>query len=274
MTSYIATPTGLTAVVNGKSYTITSDNPSYTQVLDALANQEADATIEGLFKLALAVKRFSGNEIEVNEEGNELSYKGEVIHNTVVDKILEFMAQGLPATPMINFLKKLLDNPSRRSIEELYTFLAHKAMPITPDGCFLAYKGVKDNYMDVHSGTFDNSPGQVHSMPRQKVDDDFRNGCSYGFHVGSLEYATSWGPRTVLVKVDPADVVSVPSDCSCQKLRTAKYEVVADFQGAITRPLVSASRPYDSAAAPAGGSFWDKYQNDIDSDDDINERLY
>ena len=29
------------------------------------------------------------------------------------------------------------------------------------------------------------------------------------------------------VEIDPADVVSVPKDCDCQKLRTSKYKVVA-----------------------------------------------
>jgi hypothetical protein len=82
-------------------------------------------------------------------------------------------------------------------------------------------------------------------MPRSSVDDDFRNHCSYGFHVGTLEYATKWGPRCVLVKVDPADVVSVPSSCECQKLRTSRYTVVCEYQGALTRPLHSASSPYE-----------------------------
>ena len=31
----------------------------------------------------------------------------------------------------------------------------------------------------------------------------------------------------MIVKIDPSDVVSVPHDCDCQKLRTCKYEVVS-----------------------------------------------
>jgi hypothetical protein len=40
----------------------------------------------------------------------------------------------------------------------------------------------------------------------------------------------------MIVEVNPADVVSVPKDCSCQKLRTAKYKVVA-LHETIDRPL-------------------------------------
>jgi hypothetical protein len=244
MISYIATSQGITAVIKGVSYTVTSDNSTYNQVLDALKNRENDDTIEDLFKLANAVKRYAKGNIEVVNEST-LLYKGEEIHNHVVDRILTFMSQGLPVEPLLAFLERLLANPSRRSIEELYKFLEHKNLPITPDGHFLGYKGVTDDLTDVHTGKFDNSPGNTHSMPRGKVDDDFRNHSSNGFHVGTLEYATSWGSRTVLVKVDPADVVSVPDDCECQKLRTSRYTVVCEYQGALTRPLHSAETPYE-----------------------------
>jgi hypothetical protein len=240
--AYIATASGITAVIDGENYTITSDNPSYQQVLEAIGNREAPENIAELFRTANAIKRYAKGLIEVRD--GVLYYEGEEIHNVVVDRILAFMAAHLPVEPLIAFLGRLMANPSRRSIEELYTFLEHKALPITEDGCFLAYKGVRDNYLDCHTGTFDNHPGTINEMPRQKVDDDFRRGCSYGFHVGSLEYATGFGSRTVIVKVDPADVVSVPSDCSCQKLRTAKYEVICDYKGAMTDPLANSRRPY------------------------------
>jgi hypothetical protein len=259
MLSFIATSTAITAAIKGKSYTVTSDNPSYGQILDALKNGKSDSDIEELFQLATAIKRYSRGNIEVVNE-SELRYKGEVVNNVVVDRILKFMSEGLPVEPLIAFLERLLANPSRRSIEELYTFLEHQNLPITPEGFFLAYKGVKEDFKDVHSGTFDNTPGTTNSMPRSKVDDDFRRGCSYGFHVGTMEYATSWGPRCVLVKVDPADVVSVPSDCSCQKLRTSRYTVVCEYQGALTRPLHSLSEPYREAVRDPYESY-----DDVDS---------
>ena len=67
-------------------------------------------------------------------------------------------------------------------------------------------------------------------MPRTAVCDDANHGCSAGFHAGSHEYAKSYasgGGHLLLVEIDPSDVVSVPHDCDCQKLRTAKYKVVA-----------------------------------------------
>ena len=259
MKAYIKTSEGLTAIVNGKSFSITNDNPSFRQVWDALQHEEDDDTIEDLFNTALAIRRWSGNNIEVRDD--QLYYKGEVINGVVADRIVELISEGNNADGLIKFLENLLANPSRRSVEELYRFLQHKNLPITEDGCFLGYKGINDDYTDVHSGKFVNRPGASFEMIRNLVDDDARRSCSNGFHIGSLEYATSWGPRTVIVKVNPADVVSVPFDCDCQKLRTSKYEVVCDYQGPLPRALHTNS-PYDDVP-----NRWEDEDNDEDYDE-------
>ena len=80
-------------------------------------------------------------------------------------------------------------------------------------------------YVDCHSGTFDNTPGLVVRMEREKVDHDPSQACSHGLHVGSYEYASNFGEVCLKVIVNPADVVSVPSDCSYQKIRVCQYFV-------------------------------------------------
>jgi hypothetical protein len=60
-----------------------------------------------------------------------------------------------------------------------------------------------------------------------------------------LDYVASYGSvnsgdRIVIVKVNPADVVSVPKDCSYQKVRTCRYEVVGEYEGELLKPLYSA----------------------------------
>lgn len=243
--NYIITESGITAIIGGETHTITRDNASYSEVLNAIVAGEDPYTIADLFRTANAVKRYTKGAVEISADGSALFYKGEEINNVVVDRILKFMTAGMPVDPLILFLERLLANPSRRSVEELYKFLEHEKLPITERGTFLAYKGVNDNYTDCHTGTFDNHPGNTHEMARRLVDDNAARDCSYGFHVGSLEYATNFGPRTVIVDVDPADVVSVPySDAN--KLRTCKYTVVADFEGALDEPLHSAASPYDA----------------------------
>jgi hypothetical protein len=120
-------------------------------------------------------------------------------------------------------------------------------MPITTKGTFLAYKGIREDGKDVHSGTIDNSPGQTPTMPRRLVNDDPNQGCSQGLHVGAFEYASHWGPRVVLVEVDPADVVSVPADHSYQKCRACKYKVLRDSEGLLQDGVASVLEPYKLA---------------------------
>jgi hypothetical protein len=141
------------------------------------------------------------------------------------------MKEGLPFEPLVAFLDKLMKNPSRRAVNELYSFLEHKAMPITPNGNFLAYKSISLDWKDHYTGTFDNSVGNTLEMARNSVCDDAEVGCSSGFHAGSLQYASTFGgsSKLVIVEIDPSDVVSIPKDSNCQKLRTCKYKVIAEY---------------------------------------------
>ena len=60
--------------------------------------------------------------------------------------------------------------------------------------------------------------------------------CSSGLHVGSLSYSGPGGwynsgdDKIVIVKVNPADAVSVPSDHGASKLRVCKYEVIGEYE--------------------------------------------
>lgn len=226
---------GLVAVINGKEYTVARDNPVYTQVRGAILNRDDESTIAKLFELAESVKRYTGDKIEIKDD--TLYYRGAPLRNLVVDKIFEFMSKGLPHEPLIRFLDRVMLNPSVHSQEELYKFLEANQLVITEDGYFLGYKGIRENYTDQFSGKYNNSPGKIISMPREEVDEDRRKECSYGFHVGSLQYATGFGPKCVIVQVDPADVVSVPLGNHTWKIRTCKYKVLCDYQGPLPLPL-------------------------------------
>jgi len=235
---YILTEESLTVVVDGKAMTMQKDHPAWTQAIDALNKEEYDR-LENLFDVSKAVEDYVDQESGISVKEGTVYFQGEVIHNVVVDKILGFMRQGLPFKPLVRFLGKLMANPSRRAVNELYAFLEHKSMPITPDGNFVAYKGVTEDFKDFHTRKFDNSVGQTLSMVRNSVCDDANIGCSYGFHAGSYEYAKGYassGGHLMRVEIDPTDVVSVPLDCDCQKLRTAKYKVIAIHES-IERPL-------------------------------------
>jgi hypothetical protein len=209
----------------GQQHSIGSTHPNFEAIIEALEGEDWQALTPLLDVKATIANELDG--VRIDDAGN-VFFNDRPIHSTLSERIVQFMRSGFSWKPLARFLANLMANPSSRAVNELYSFLEKEGIAITPDGCFLAYKGVGTDFLDIKTGKFDNSVGQSHEMPRNEVDDNQHNTCSYGFHVGSHAYATDWarGGNVVLVKVNPADAVSVPSDHDAQKLRVCKYEVV------------------------------------------------
>jgi mRNA-degrading endonuclease RelE of RelBE toxin-antitoxin system len=153
------------------------------------------------------------------------------VHNVVADRILELANQGYEIDPVLRFLERVLMNPSAKSQEELYDFLANRNLPLTEDGHFLAYKRVRDDWMDFFSGKIYNGIGAEPEVEREGVDPNRNNECSHGLHVGALEYVRKYhsGGHIVICKVDPYYCVSVPQDHNAQKIRVCKYKVLYEL---------------------------------------------
>jgi hypothetical protein len=266
--AFILTENSLTVSLEGKTYTINSGNPCWKQAIECLKRKDYDALKECV-SIKKAISSFTGDKVKIVD--GTIFFNGEPIHNYLTDKILSFMEKGLPHESLIKFLERLMANPSRRAVNELYSFLAHKNMPITDAGTFLAYKSVRSDYTDHHTGNFNNSIGNTLQMIRNNVCDDHNQGCSVGFHAGSLEYASSFGGQDsilLIVEIDPADVVSVPSDCNCQKLRTCKYKVVAKYDGPLPQHYTkNAESAYDSYEDDEkyDDSDWDEVDDEQDA---------
>ena len=222
----------LNVFFQGKSHTIYATDAKFESAVEEYKNQNWDALHNILNPAQVFLNLYAKYEqIEV-KDGN-VYVSGEAISNLVASRILDFLAEGLDCVPMFKFITKLNLNPSSRAVNELYTFMEHKFLPVTVNGNFLAYKALRSDFTDVHTGKFDNNVGNVLEMPRNKVDDNKEVGCSYGFHAGTLEYARGFRPfdgKLVVVEINPADVVSIPTDCECQKLRTCKYKVVSEYE--------------------------------------------
>lgn len=223
----------VTIMLPGKTLTAKADHPKFKDIIKLLGDPFGEVKIlESLFDLAKPVRDYVGSG-RVTIANGAVLFDGVPVHNYTTEKILQFMELGLPVSPIINFLDRLMANPSKRSVDELYRFLVHKNMPLTHDGKFRAYKGVRSDYMDKYTGTVSHHIGASPTMLRNQVDDDARQACSNGFHAGSLKYATDYAGadgHLMVVEIDPADVVSVPFDCDGQKLRTSRYTVVDEIK--------------------------------------------
>ena len=240
----------ITVFIEGKQYTINASNPAFPNALKAYKESDWQGLVDSIHPAnKLHRLYFQYENIEV-KDGN-VYIDGDAVTSIVAERVLNALAGDVDAVHIFKFMTRLQLNPSKRAVDELYTFLEHKNLPITDSGTFLAYKAVRSDYSDKHTGTFFNTVGSVLSMPRNKVDDDKNAPCSYGFHAGTLEYASDFAnhyDKMVVVEIDPADVVSIPTDCNFQKLRTCRYKVVAEYE----KPLVE-----------------DKYTSNFETENDV-----
>ena len=123
----------------------------------------------------------------------------------------------------------------RHSVEDLLAFLSKNDLPITDDGCIIAYKrlvSVDNYYVDTHSRSVKQKIGSKVMIDESQVDPDRRNECSYGLHVGRRDYMRSFSGDTIfLVKVAPEDVIAVPNDYGRAKMRCCAYHVLGTVNG-------------------------------------------
>lgn len=164
-------------------------------------------------------------------DGSCIALNGWLLPDVLAMRIIRYIDQGVDASRLKNFVSKLVMNPSRTAINELILFLESGDFTLTEDGDFLAYKAVRHDYKDCRTGKNDNSVGKTVSMQRMEVDDVRDRTCSYGLHFCSFGYIGSFmsgDNRLMLVKINPMNVVSIPSDYSNTKGRCCEYEVVAD----------------------------------------------
>ena len=292
MTPRIITDTTVTVHLDGDILVANSSHPAFQAIREAAQAQDWDA-LRNLIDVGKAIEVWSDGEFQIVD--NTVTYNGERVPEALERRITGFLDEGAPFNHLLAFYRNLVQNPSRRSVQQLYSFLEHENIPIGEDGCFYAYKSVRrspgreDDWGSWHLApggkAVPNPIGATISMPRNKVDDDPTRGCSYGYHVGSLAYASSFGgtpgtsARLLIVRVSPANVVSVPHDCNFQKVRTSEYTVVQEYAGPLPDVYWTPSMGNDDGVFPdddddvATGQAVRALQADVDDCEDQLGRL-
>ena len=226
---YIIQGSNIVIVIGTNSHTISKTHIAYDRILEAIKTSDWD-TVKNLIEPQKVLLNYGAGNISI--QGDRLFWKGQEFHNALSQRIVQMFQDGFSVEPMVNFMDNLMQNPSKRAVTELYGFLEKGRLPITPDGHFLAYKKVRNDYLDIYTGTFDNSVGRVVEMERNQVDDNKDRTCSTGLHFCSQEYLNQFGDRTsrtVILKINPRDVVSIPVDYKNTKGRCCRYEVIGEL---------------------------------------------
>lgn len=284
MIQYLVANDTVTVFIEGVPHMVTEGAPNYSRLREAVLAKDWDA-VPGLLTVEKAVETWlqggernpvgtpipadvtlPGSLKDFTVKEGRVKYHGVDLPPALNDRILKMATKNESPEGLLNFWGRLQKNPNPHSVEQLFGFLQHVGIPIQKDGTLLAYKGVRMDFRDCHSGQFDNSPGQTIRMPRDMVSSDPSTACHAGLHVGALNYAKSFGKQVVIVQVDPKNVVCVPNDCDSMKMRTCEYTVVGLYGGQMpdTSFQVDTKAPARSDAAsdtalPLTGTAWDDF---------------
>lgn len=234
-------PSSVTVFIGRDVLLATKDHPNFARILDLLRSGAEDVEqVRGQFDVGRAiVKNFERLSERVTVAHGKLFFDGDEMESALAQAIVRFHADGNDDfKPLVGFLEKVEQNPQEHSRQQLFRWLQKHRFAIAPDGDFIAYKGVTSDEMSVTSGMamvngvlvngqIPNKPDTIVEMPRSKVAFDPGVGCSTGLHAGNWRYAKEFSRGTVLrVKINPRDVVSVPTDSNDEKLRVCRYRVL------------------------------------------------
>ena len=253
---YIVQGSNITVVIGTTPHTVSKSHIAYNKLLTAIKAGDWE-TVQDIIEPKQVVLNFGQGNVSI--EGDKIFWKGREMHNALTKRMVAMIQEDFPVEPLVAFMENLMENPSKRAVNELYGFLEKNTLPITSDGCFLAYKKVRQDYLDCHTSTVLNKPAAymtdedtaaleeavgknnevtvavedgvtVVSMERNLVDDDQNRTCSTGLHFCSQDYLRSFGgERIVILKINPRDVVSIPNDYNDSKGRCARYEIVDEI---------------------------------------------
>jgi hypothetical protein len=246
MLTSIITPAGANIHIPGKGMkNVPVNSPVYNEVVSVIMDgldlpedqQLTDAEkihrILRLIDREVPLRNSANGQFEV-VDGN-IKIEGEFVPVVISKRIIDFMNLKYDYRPLVEFWKRLRNNPSERSRTELLSFLEQNGIPVTKDGYFVAYKYVNGDYSSTRDSRYVNAPGNIVSKPREECDADSSVTCSHGLHVASWGYVQN-SQNIVAVKVDPTDVVSVPYDYNGQKMRVCRYQVLENISGEYTQP--------------------------------------
>ena len=235
---------------------IGSTHPLFDEIRDGVKDKRL--SIEDIMSMvdmsAAASQHFDRISDRVTVSSGQVFFDGDAVHSLLAEHIVRCLDAKLEDwRPLVKFMEKLALNPSEHSREQLYGWLSKRAFTITADGDFIAYKGVRaddtEGFVSINHG-----PAIVNGVA---VNGAVPNPPRRDRRAGALERRLQPGRRLRLrpsrrqlrvraqfaaggllkVKVNPRDVVSVPTECDWQKMRVCRYEVLEQIDAPETKPI-------------------------------------
>lgn len=228
---YTITPNSVSLFGGGQTLTARDSHPNFKKIVSfIMAGKHQEA--EKLFSITEFVKTATDNKITVKNGG--VYYLNTQLHNAVCNKILDFVAQGLDVNPWLKFLEKLLENPSKYIYNNLYSFMEQYKLSIDDNGDIYALKAVKHNLKSKWTDILvQYVVGQTYAEPRVLLTDDQNDSyCGPGLWFGHEKFVFDYGSgndHVLVVKVNPKDVIAIPSLSCYQKMAACAITPILDL---------------------------------------------
>lgn len=273
---YVHTTNSITLIIDGIPSSISKDHKNFKLVLNKLDKSLYTSSEEALNDVSFVT---AFNNTLTNSNAFYMDYSTDTPRVAIKvdgypyalpfelqEEVLRINSAVGNLSPLAKFVVKLARNPYKDVADQLFRFIQVCGLTLTEDGDFLAYKNVRSDFKDIYSGTMDNSVGATVRMPRHAVEKDPDKTCAAGLHFAAWDYLSSYGKglKTVIVKISPTDVVSIPSDYNNMKGRACEYTILKEVEQPeelkyqVVYSIYSDDDDYDD----------DDYHDDEDDDED------
>lgn len=231
---YFKTDTTITVYFsNGDVACWNKTNPIFEKICE-LAQKEDWLPIEVLHQEAKTVMgkdvKIQGNDVTITHENREIKIADLEEAATPLMKFIKLLKDKGVIDTEINrirpFLQNMFENPYIDAVTEIYDYCTKMDFEITEDGCFLAYKNVNKDFSSIHDGGLTKHKIGEYTTVETFCTDRTRT-CAEGLHFCSKGYLDVYsGEVTIIVKINPKDVVSIPIDYNFEKGRCCRYMMV------------------------------------------------
>lgn len=158
--------------------------------------------------------------VELKEEGSKITNKLAKFISSEYSRV-KYKLKKSPKNYFVGYAqnsKELICTPSSSRLEKVEGTL---------DNLYKELSNEKSSpvYTDAHSRTFTIKIGEVVSMPRENCNSNQNQTCSTGLHVAGKSWLSQgyFGKHSLMVLVNPADVVAVPPSDNYGKMRVCAY---------------------------------------------------
>lgn len=245
--AHIITSESVVVVVGDKVLTIKKDqNALFNKIIEAIHAGDYDEVTR-----LISPSDFMGKVgLKFDEDSGEVLLNNYPLKTNLAERIRQYWISDAPYEPLLKLCEKSLANEREYMHEELFNFLECNDLPITEDGCFLAYKLANADGSPVYQT---GSPiryevGKVIEEEEAKNERNRELCNGPGLYFGNRKYwgSSSWkgkewndsnGTRMFLVKIDPRDVTSVPRQYDNSKGKCWRMEVIKELTAETAREI-------------------------------------